>query len=307
MYAISIDSGGTKVVGAVVDENGILYTKKRYENEHRDGNYLAQTFKNIISQYREEYPVSVVGIGGNGRIDPVKGIILNSGVHINWQGRHLRQELEDCFSLPVSVNNDCYCAIKGEMWKGAAREYSVVAGLIIGTGMGGALAERGKFWHGSNFGAGEVGHMILHKDGLPCYCGQNGCVERYVSGTALWNRYNEAVGENRLDSGYGFFELLKKSDGAALTVMDAFLEDLSVVMANISNLLDPEAILIGGGISETKDMWAEALLRKYQNTVGSFMKDTPIVFASMGNDAALLGAAKFAFEMLGRMDKEKTL
>jgi len=307
MYAISIDSGGTKVVGAVVNEEGAIITKKRYENEHRDGNYLVETFKSIISQYREEYPVSVVGIGGNGRIDPKKGIILNSGVHINWQGRHLRRELESCFSLPVSVNNDCYCAIKGEMWKGAAKDYSVVVGLIIGTGMGGALAERGKFWNGSHYGAGEVGHMILHKNGLPCYCGQNGCAERYVSGTALWNRYNEITGENRLESGYGFFELLKKGDGTALAVMDAFLDDLSVVMANVSNLLDPEAILIGGGISETKEMWEKALIRKYQSTVGGFMKDTPILFASMGNDAALLGSAKFAFEMLRRMDEEKTL
>ncbi len=101
MYAISIDSGGTKVVGAVVDENGVIYTKKRYENEHRDGNYLAQTFKSIISRYLEEYPVSVVGIGGNGRIDPVSGIILNSGVHINWQGRHLREELEGLSEMPL--------------------------------------------------------------------------------------------------------------------------------------------------------------------------------------------------------------
>ena len=113
MYAISIDSGGTKVVGAVVDGDGNILTKKRYDIPERDGNFLIATFRDIISQYSGEYPISVVGIGGNGRIDPVEGVILNCGVHANWQGRHLRKELEDDFHIPVSVNNDCYCAIKG--------------------------------------------------------------------------------------------------------------------------------------------------------------------------------------------------
>ena len=115
MYAISIDSGGTKVVGAVVDGDGNILTKKRYDIPERDGNFLIATFRDIISQYSGEYPISVVGIGGNGRIDPVEGVILNCGVHANWQGRHLRKELEDDFHIPVSVNNDCYCAIKGEL------------------------------------------------------------------------------------------------------------------------------------------------------------------------------------------------
>ena len=84
MYAISIDSGGTKVVGAVVDGDGNILTKKRYYIPERDGNFLIATFGDIISQYSGEYPISVVGIGGNGRIDPVEGVILNCGVHANW-------------------------------------------------------------------------------------------------------------------------------------------------------------------------------------------------------------------------------
>ncbi len=297
MYAIAIDSGGTKIVGAVVDDKGIILDKKRYDILKRDGDFLSATFQDIISLYRKEYPIDAVGIGGNGRIDPNRGIILNCGVHTNWQGRHLREELEACVGIPVSVNNDCYCAIKGELWKGAARDLSVVVGIIIGTGLGGAMASHGKFWNGSDFGAGEIGHMILHQNGLPCYCGQKGCVERYVSGTALWTNYNREAGIDRLSSGYQFFEILKSGDTIARKVMNAFIDDLSLIMVNISNLCNPEAFLIGGGISDTRDGWGDALECSYRDKAGDSVRDTAIVYASTGNDAALYGAAKFAFEL----------
>lgn len=304
MYAISIDSGGTKVVGAVVDGEGSILTKTRYDILERDGSFLTATFRDIISKYTHEYPISVIGIGGNGRINPEEGVILNCGVHSNWQGRCLRKELEDEFHIPVSVNNDCYCAIKGELWKGAARTYSVVVGIVIGTGLGGALVSQGRFWHGAQFGAGEIGHMILHADGLPCYCGQKGCVERYVSGTALWANYNRVVGSERIHSGYEFFQALQSGDQAARRVLDVFVDDLSLIMVDISNLCNPDAFLIGGGISDTHNVWAEALERRFQEQVSGCLRDTAIVYASMGNDAALLGAAKFGFERLEQTAKE---
>ena len=305
MYAISIDSGGTKVVGAVVDEEGRILTKSRHEIPERDGNYLVGVFKNIITHYSQDYPIDVVGIGGNGRIDPVRGVILNCGVHVNWQGRCLKDELQMASSLPVCVNNDCYCAIKGEIWQGAARDYAVVAGIIMGTGMGGAMADHGKFWRGAHFGAGEVGHMVLHRDGLPCYCGQRGCVERYVSGTALWSAYNRALGEEALHSGYEFFDRHRAGDPVARKVLDGFVDDLSLVMVNLSNLCDPDAILLGGGISETREVWGRELEQRYRQRVGGCMKDTRIVYASKGNDAALLGAAKFGFELLEHQQEEE--
>ena len=114
----------------------------------------------------------------------MEGVILNCGVHANWQGRHLRKELEDDFHIPVSVNNDCYCAIKGERCGRGRPTYSVVVGIVIGTGLGALWSPTALSGIRAQFGAGEIGHMILHPDGLPCYCGQKGCVERYVSGTA---------------------------------------------------------------------------------------------------------------------------
>lgn len=298
MYVIAIDSGGSKVVGAVVDQTGLIVKSKRYEILERNGDYLVDIFKRIVSEYSGQYPISAVGISGNGRIDSKRGIILNCGVHTNWEGRSLKDELENALSLPVCVNNDCYSAIKGEIWKGPAQAYPVVSGIIIGTGVGGALVSDGKFWHGGHYGAGEVGHMILHRDGLECYCGQCGCVEQYVSGTALWKNYNKQAGRDQIQSGYQFFEAYNAGDPIARNVLERFIDDLSIVMCNIANLNDPDAFLIGGGISETHSLWDSALEARYREHVGYSLKRTAIVYASMGNSAALLGAAKFAFEML---------
>lgn len=298
MYAIAIDSGGTKIVGSVVDENGTILEKERHPSGEKNGNFLLETCCGIIEQYRRKYDISVIGIGCNGRIDVKQGIVKDGSIYSNYNGRNIRKELHDFSKLPVSVNNDCYIGIYGEIWKGAAQGYDSVAGLILGTGIGGAIYENGRFLHGGHFGAGEIGHMILHRNGTPCYCGQSGCVERYVSGTALWKHYNERVKTEKISSGYEFFELYHASDPDATAVLEQFVEDLSLVMVNIANLADPGVFLIGGGLADTSADWAEKLAESYRHFAGSYLRSTPVVYAKMGNDAALLGAAKFGFDYL---------
>jgi len=297
--AISIDSGGTKVVGAVVDDSGNILTRHRIEVVKRDGNCLVEHFKEVISRYLKDYSIDAIGIGGNGRIDPEEGVILDSGVHKNWAGRHLRRELMGLYNgLPISIRNDCHCAIKGESWMGSIHDFETVVGIIIGTGLGGALIENGKFWYGKRYSAGEIGHTILHPDGHPCYCGQRGCTERYVSGTALWKNYNEAVGDEVINSGYEFFDCYRSDDPIAQQCLEEFLDGLKLLMINISNICAPEAILIGGGIADTHALWADRLEQLFVADVGDWLKNTSIVYSSLGNDAAILGAAKFAFELL---------
>ncbi|CCX41534.1 putative uncharacterized protein [Clostridium sp. CAG:1024] len=299
MNALSIDSGGTKVIGAVVTQEGDILSKVRYNIPQRDGDCLVEIYTDIFNQFRSKFQIDVVGIGANGRIDPVRGIILDCGVHANWDGRHLGEELRaDWGEIPICIHNDCHCAIKGELWQGAAREFDVVAGIIIGTGLGGAIVDHGRFWYGSRYGAGEIGHTILHPQGFPCSCGQKGCAERYVSGTALWQNYNLQLGKECLSSGYQFFDRYRAGDPIALNVMNDFIDGLKLLMINISNLCAPEAILIGGGIADTRDVWGKTLAERYRNEVCAYMKNTRIVYASAGNDAAVFGAAKFAFELL---------
>lgn len=306
MNALSIDSGGTKVVGAVVDQHGRILAKVRYDVPKRDGDCLIEIYTNIFNQYRSKFQIDVVGVGANGRIDPVRGIVLDSGVHANWDGRHLLEELQTVWgNIPICIHNDCHCAIKGELWKGAAHEFDIVAGIIIGTGLGGALVDHGRFWYGNRYSAGEIGHTILHQQGFSCYCGQKGCAERYVSGTALWQNYNLLLGKESLNSGYQFFDRYRAGDPIALNVMNDFIDGLKLLMINISNLCAPEAILIGGGIADTRDVWGKTLEERYRNEVSEYMKDTRIIYTSTGNDAAVYGAAKFAFELLEATERGK--
>ncbi len=296
MLTLAIDSGGTKVVGAVVDAQGSIIEKKRIMVPERDGDCLVRIFLDIIEAGRKKYRIDLIGIGANGRIDPERGVITDCGVYRNWEGRHLAAELFSHCRIPVSVHNDCSCAIKGELWRGAIRGKQSVAGMIIGTGLGGAILDRGEFIRGSCYGAGEVGHMILHAQGKPCYCGQCGCAERYVSGTALWESYNERAGVSQLHSGYAFFDRYTAGDPLAGRILDNFVEDLALLMTSIANLCAPEVFLIGGGIGETHALWSDALQQSYRKHVGTSLKDTQIVYASRGNDSALLGAAAFALE-----------
>lgn len=299
MLALAIDSGGTKVVGAVISQEGQILNRVRYDIPHRDGDCLIAIYTDIFQQFRTKYEINVVGIGANGRIDPEKGKILDSGVHAHWGGRLLVEELQALWgNIPICLHNDCHCAIKGELWKGAAREFDVVVGIIIGTGLGGALVDHGNFWYGSRFSAGEIGHTILQSNGIPCYCGQNGCAECYVSGSALWQNFNRLLGKDSLTSGYEFFERYHDGDTIAQQVMNEFIDGLKLLMINISNLCAPEAILIGGGIADTRDIWGKTLEERFYNEIGAYLKRTKIVYTSTGNDAAVYGAAKFAFELL---------
>lgn len=302
MYVLAIDSGGTKIIGTVVDENGTTFDKQRITNTGRNGRFLIATCCDLIKKYRQKYDISAIGLGCNGRIDVERGIVLDA-VYEGYNGLDVRGALESFSDLPVSVNNDCYCGIYGEIWKGAAQNYRSVVGLVIGTGLGGAIYANGRFLHGGHFGAGEIGHMILYRDGVPCFCGQHGCVERYVSGTGLWKRYNERSATNMISSGYEFFERLHAGDADAKAVLELFADDLSLVMVNVANLANPDVFLIGGGIADTRGDWSDLLAASYKALAGPFLKDTPIVYAKMGNDAALLGAAKFAFDHYKSLEK----
>ncbi|MEG0941766.1 MAG: ROK family protein [Oscillospiraceae bacterium] len=298
MNTIAIDSGGTKIVGAIVDEQGNIIDRVRHKNEEHSGDYIVNTCKEIISQYMSKYQVQAVGLGVNGRIDSDRGVVMDCTRYDNWEGRHIKEELEQLAGIPVSLNNDCYSAIYGEIWMGAAKNAQSVAGFIIGTGFGGGVYDGGRFIHGASFGAGEFGHQILHRDGLSCFCGQRGCVEKYVSGTGLWEAYNRKIGEEKIHSGYEFFDLLHAGDKSAAEILAAFVEDFATVMVNVANVLNPQVFLIGGGLADTRADWQAPLQKRFRELTGPFLKNTKIVYAERGNDAALLGAAKYALDLL---------
>lgn len=294
--AAAIDTGGTKIVGAAVDDSGKILKEIRVPNTERDGGFILRTYMDLVKTLQEEYSITAIGIGAGGRLDEEKGTVLYAvDIYRNYIGLEIKARMEEAFGLPVRITNDCRAAVLGEQWLGAAKGCRNIFGIILGTGVGGGYYSDGRMIGGVRGGTGEIGHAILHRGGRKCLCGQQGCVEQYISGTALWSIYRERCPESQITSGYEFFELYRQGDTNAVRVLEGFVEDLAECAVNCGNLFDSEMILIGGGLSDTAEYWWEALLKTYEALGNVHTRRIPLVRAECGNRAALLGAARIAF------------
>ena len=298
MIAAAIDTGGTKINGAAVDEEGNILKKIRIENTGRTGAFIMDAYRKILRELTEAFPIKAVGIGAGGRIDERAGKVLYAvGIYQDYIGLPMKQLLEEEFQLPTAVTNDCRAGLIGEKWKGSAAGYENVTGIILGTGVGGGVIDHHRILEGAFSGFGEIGHMILHPGGRLCTCGQRGCAEQYISGTALWQIYNERSGSASLSSGYEFFGRVQHNDGIALEVLKEFQLDLASCAVSCANLLDPEVILIGGGLADTADYWWDGFTAYYREIGNQHTQNQKLILAARGNDAALLGAARIAFDL----------
>ena len=298
MIAAAIDTGGTKINGAAVDEEGNILKKIRIENTGRTGAFIMDAYRKILQELTEAFPIKAVGIGAGGRIDERAGKVLYAvGIYKDYIGLPIKQLLEEEFRIPAAVTNDCRAGLIGEKWKGSAAGYENVTGIILGTGVGGGVIDHGRVLDGTFGGFGEIGHMILHPGGRLCTCGQKGCAEQYLSGTALWQIYNEKTGSESLSSGYEFFGRIQDKDGIALEVLKEFQLDLAGCVVSCANLLDPEVILIGGGLTDTADYWWDGFTAYYRELGNRHTQNQKLIRAARGNDAALLGAARIAFDL----------
>ncbi|WP_312692668.1 ROK family protein [Caproiciproducens sp.] len=298
MNVIAIDTGGTKIMGAVVDDGGSILEKVKYENTGRTGPFILNTYCKIIDGFLRKHRISAIGIGAGGRIDTETGrVVFAAGIYQDYIGCEIKKTIEERFRIPTTVDNDCKVAVLGESWASPVKKFGNVFGLILGTGVGGGILYNGRMIGGTHGGAGEIGHWILHPDGRPCTCGQNGCVEQYLSGTALWSLYNEKCGADTIQSGYAFFSRVSRKDAAALQVLDGFVRDLAVLSVSCANLFDPQAILFGGGLLDTYPYWWDAFTEQYAALGNVHTKHVELIRAANGNSAAILGAAYLALQI----------
>ncbi|MDO4343558.1 MAG: ROK family protein [Eubacteriales bacterium] len=316
MAVIGIDTGGTKIAGALMDESGKILKKMRLPNTGRTGGSIMDAYRCIIRELGKDAEYEAVGIGAGGRIEEHSGKVLYAvEIYKDYIGLEIKKILEQEFGKPVFVTNDCRAGLLGEVWLGAAKNYQKVLALILGTGVGGGVFYDGVLLDGSRGGMGEFGHMILHNGGRLCACGQRGCAEQYLSGTALWQRYNERVAkaddvgkrvgmkqgaETKISSGYDFFKRQSQGDSLAGEILKEFTEDLAVCLVNLANAFDPDALLIGGGLIDTREIWWDEMKQTYISLGNLYVKHIPLLAAAYGNDAALAGAAKFALDGLRR-------
>jgi len=198
----------------------------------------------------------------------------------------LKEDLEKKLGQEISMENDANCFAMAEAKLGVAKDFDIIFGIIMGTGVGGGIIINGKLHRGRTNIAGEWGHHTLHQDGNKCYCGKNGCVETYISGPALEKRWTELTGNNE-----SLPQIIQNlNDDKAKQWKDEFLENFGIALANVIDILDPDVFVLGGGVSNISFLYDEGKKVVYDK-VFSDMVDTPILRNSLGDSAGVFGAA----------------
>lgn len=293
---IGVDLGGTKISAGLVGENGEILEEIKVEAQADKGRdvVLSNIKKAIYSlNYRQ---AEAVGIGTPGFINAEEGIVTFAGNIEGRTGLNLKEAVESFIDLPVFVENDANVALLAEMWVGSGKNYNDLVLITLGTGLGGAVYTKGKgFLTGSNYQGAELGHLILYPNGRGCTCGQRGCAEAYCAGTAIGSHYYELTGEKL--SGEEVFARIS-SDENARKVADDYATDLSYLLTSLRNIFDPQAIIIGGGVINAKDVRWDRMIESFNSYCHNAEK-LDILPASLLNDAGTIGAGRLALERIG--------
>jgi fructokinase len=286
MNRIGIDLGGTKIEGILTDENYKTITRKRIPtNQDKGYNYILESIKNLILELVQESNDKVsIGICTPGALSLGTGLIKNSNTQC-LIGKDLQNDLKNILHYNVSIENDANCFALAEAKLGAGKNSNLVFGIIMGTGVGGGIIIDGKIHHGRTNIAGEWGHHCLHPEGNICYCGNKGCVETYISGPALEKKWSNLTNQNQL-----LPEIIKSSDNPNfLNWKRSFLDDFGLSLANVIDILDPDMIILGGGVSNIDFLYDEGKNSIYEK-VFSDIVDTPITKNELGDSAGVFGA-----------------
>jgi fructokinase len=290
MNKIGIDLGGTKIEGILLDQQNQVLERIRVPTQQENGyeailSRIVTLIKDI--QSRSDQAASI-GICTPGAIEPTEGVLKNSNT-VCLNGKPLKDDLESALDCSIEMENDANCFALAEAALGAAKGYSTVFGVIMGSGVGGGIVFSQRIHRGRLFIAGEWGHITLHPNGLNCYCGRQGCVEKYISGTALEKRWNELDGENlTLDQIVSKFDPLP--DDRYRKWKTEFLDNFGRALATVINIVDPDAIVLGGGVSNIPFLYNEGSKIVQNNTFSTF-SDTPILPNQLGDSAGVFGAA----------------
>jgi fructokinase len=292
-----IDLGGTKMEGVVLnsvhDRNPVVRT--RIHTEAAKGyEHILNQFPKLLSELQKQSGLkpTKIGIGTPGVLDPVLQTMKNCNTTC-LNGMPLKKDLEEILQLPVELANDANCFALAETQLGIVWEKHpdarIVFGIIMGTGVGGGIVINGKIWDGHHGIGGEWGHNFLDESGGPCYCGKTGCVETVLSGPFLEKYYQEVSGEK-----LSLKEIVQaakdKTDDAAVKTMERLHHFFGKGVASIINLLDPDVIIIGGGVGNIDSIYTEGI-DALKHFIFNNRLETPVLRPSLGDSAGVFGAA----------------
>lgn len=307
---VGIDVGGTKLAGGVVDTQGQVLNLIRAETPSQDAGETVAAIVDTIQRLRREHPVAAVGIGAAGWVDSTRDRV-RFGPHLPWRDEPLQERVAEAVGLPVVVENDANAAAWAEFRFGAGRRCRDSMVLItVGTGLGGGLVLGGRLLRGAHGYAGEPGHQLAVPEGRPCRCGQRGCLEQYASGNALVRLAREAAERepetaSRLLAEAGSVdqitgplvtELAAAGDPLCRRVFDTVGRRLGGYVSDLVRLLDPELVVLGGGVAEAGELLLAPVEAGYRQTLGERgrLPTAPVHLAELGNLAGVVGAADLA-------------
>jgi glucokinase len=314
MHAIGIDIGGTKIAGAVVAASGEIIREARVPSPAQDSEALVNAVVGLIQQLSEGEEVLGVGVAAAGFIDAEQANIIYAP-NLSWRNEPFKAKLEAKLPMPVIIENDANAAAWAEFRYGAGRGYQHMVMLTIGTGVGGAVIVDGHMLRGGFGIAGELGHLRVVPNGLPCGCGQNGCLESYGSGTALLNaakalaaagtaegaRLRELEAAAGQLTGLEVYAAILEKDPGALRILAELGAWLGQAIASLTAVLDPQIVVIGGGVSAAGDLLINPIREAYLAHLPArgFRPELEIKVAELVNDAGVVGAADLARVALG--------
>ncbi|MBI5881063.1 ROK family protein [archaeon] len=299
IYALAIDFGGTNIRGAIIDDKGKTHLSEKVPTEAGKGRTkVVSNLLEVIQRIRAGFKGKIEGIGVSmpGFIDDSGKVVFGGGTLRCLEGVNLKKAVHEKTGLPVFLENDANCFALAEAVFGAGKRYRVVVGVIWGTGIGGGIVVDKKLFRGSFGGAGEFGHMVVapHERGEKCGCGQSGCLEMMSSGKNIVRRYMEGDGKIKDANARDVYD--SKEPVAKNTILTA-IHYFGLGLANLVNTLNPDIIILGGGVSKLPDKAYKLLLlevKKY--ALPSHTSKLKIVRHGISDDAGLLGAAALVLE-----------
>ena len=308
--AAGIDFGGTSAKIGLVESTGSIRARARVTMDPRESfegivEPVAEALRRLMAAEAPGERLVTIGIGTPGFIDKTEGMLLSGCNNIpSLQRRSVQQYLGAAFKVPAYAENDATSAAAGELAFGAGRSFSSFVLITVGTAIGGGLVLGGRVYRGWRGFAGEIGHMCVNRDGLWCNCGSRGCFEQYASGTAIARVYSEKLRKRGDDPGNSLTarDVVARARAGDALARDA-LEEAGIWIAQafgtLLNVLDLEACIVGGGVSDAGEMLLEPVRRHLPDhcwpQVGNGVK---VLAAELRNDAGILGAAAQALERL---------
>lgn len=309
-YAFGVDIGGTTCKIGFFETSGTLLDKWEIKtNTENNGEMIlsdvAKAVDNKLAQEgisRDDVQGVGVGVPGPVRSDGV----VNRCVNLGWGMVNVAEELGALTGLQVKAGNDANVAALGELWQGGAKGSRDAVMVTLGTGVGGGIIVDGKVVAGFNGAGGEIGHITVNNDEIePCNCGQYGCLEQYASATGIVRMTKRKLAKTAEETGLSKYENLtakdvfdeaKAGDAVAMDVVEEICGILGAALSNIACVVNPEVIVIGGGVSKAGDILIKTIQEHYIETSFHACRDTRFALAVLGNDAGMYGCVKMLLD-----------